>query len=412
VTMTNKIKDILNFRKSIPQSDGEPIETIELGNGYVLVHTHIEVPDVSERALGYTGVDFYEVRHPSYDHIIAGLTGMSGKDIEPVIKVGVIQDEHKALGMSKNVFDALTQKYGTLPKEAGSFLRTAWGDPEESPSISASDKIGSWEKISEIIDTFKALRKSDQDDKTQMVKVNGHTGWHKLLDIKDSGTPSEKGGGNHYTFLHNKTQEAVAVHQNEVTDMAFAHELKKVSYHRRPGAKSLQKFAAGAPGLINAGATGTAAISKIPVDKKVVDGSMLNKASDEKESKLMSLSGQTQVGVDPYSGKRAFLLFRGMKKDEFASTVQQDSHVDAKNQAVWSPYPDIAMDFSPDGYLVGAWVSEDNLILQALSPDKQFDPEHQHMSLYKVMVKPHVSQVLSSEQTKIIIKQINGVANA
>lgn len=427
--MSNKIEDILNLAKSTLQTEQTPLEIIDLGNGYLLVHTHSQAPDVSDRAQSMGAVDYYEVKHSASEHVLAALTGMGAGEGQPaIIKVGVILPDHKAPGMAKNVFEALTKKYGKCSEDALSFLKTSWGDSEEAPSIEPSDKVGAWKKIHEVLDIFGSLKKSE-DDKTQMVKINGMTGWHQLVDIKDSGKPAHEGGGNHYTFIHNKTNEPTTVHQDSVLDLAFAHELKKISYHRRPFVKkavknpdhtrvlgvlkSLKKSAAGFPGLQNAGLVGTAAISKDSLSEDMIDGSMLNKTNEDREAKLASLGSETQIGIDPDSGKKAFLLFRGMEKDEYESTVEPNVRVSAEHQATWTPYPDIAMKFSPTGYLVGAWIAEDHLIMQATPPGKQLDPETNRISLYKVIVKPHASQVLNTDQTKMIIKQMQkGSSNA
>lgn len=427
--MSRKIKDIISLAKSTLPKEQTPLEIIELGNGYLLVHTHSQAPGVSDRAQSMGAVDYYEVKHSASEHVLASLTGMAAGEEQPaVIKIGVILPDHKAPGMAKNVFEAMNKKYGNCPEDALSFLKTSWGDSEEAPSISKEDKVGSWSKVHDVLNMFGSLKKS------MMVKVRGHKGWHELKDIVDSKIPTHQpGGGNHYTFIHNKTQEPVTVHQGEVEDAAHDSDLTNISYKRkfkktvskgsvtaqRPVPleaveknihsvlNSLKKSAAGFPGLQGAGATGVAAISKTPVSTKMIDSTLLAKdAESERESKLALLGSQTQIGTDGMTGKRAFLVFRGMEKDEYLSTVEPEMSVESQTQSTWTPYPDVAMKFSPSGFLVGAWVSEENIILQATPPGEQIDPETHQVSLFKVVVRPHTSQVLSTDQTKMIIKQM------
>jgi len=395
--MSDKINDILTLMKSIPPEAAEtPMDIIEIGNGYVLVHTHTNAASVSERSEGYTGIDFFEVRHPASEQVLASLTGMSGGE-DVIIKVGLILPDFKAPGMSKNIHEAMVKRYGKCSDDLLSFLQTSWGDAVETPSVSPSDKTGDWTRIHELLNSFASLKKS------MMVKVNGHRGWHKVNDIQDTKLPADhKHGGNVYHITHSKTNENMAVHQSDLADLAHESELKDVSYKKR--SKTLEKFAAGAPGLTNAGATGMGAISKTPV-KSVID---LSKTTDERDQKLMGLGSETQIGSDAFTGKRAFLLYRGMEKDEYKQTVEPDNRVMANQQSTWTPYPDVAMEFSPTGFLVGAWISEENLILQDLAPSEQLDLETNKMSLYKVIVRPHQSTVLSSAQTKMIIEQMKG----
>lgn len=696
--MKNKFNDILSLAKSKPEPQQSPLETIELGNGYFLVHTHTEAPEVTDRAKGYGDLQYFEVRHPASEHILAGLTGMIGEEVEPVIKVGVIAEEHKAPGMAKNVHGALEKRFGSCPEEVLSFLQTSWGDEEETPSVEEKHKIGNWEKFEDVFSFFEGeLEKSlsaselldaltldkgarrkqyplssqdrnvherektfgwvdpdptrhdtprnevpemkgpskdravhslfgktphrrnptsgdleflmhrgmskreaednvsdkgyrsaetsswsihpevahtfasdyresyDEDKhlisawvpaaairnipmqlahpdqaadtdhldiegevivnphdthfehasredtlshmsskhsgkpirtrvnekqslnalmnlfgsrhqkseglaKSTMIKLAGKPGWHELTDIKDSGIPAhEPGGGNHYTFTHGKTGETHTVHQSEVEDMAESEDLTKIQYYRKYPSKNflkkdkipggladkkdpkdfdsreldqgkevesehtsepeiaeeiamdhlsedpkyydkleimesdkfdqvlsslpkMKKFAAGFGGMGSAGATGTRALIK---------------SSKERESKLLTLAGETRVGVDGATGARSFLLFRGMREDEFKASVEPDVRVRSEGHATWSPYPDIAMKFSPTGYLVGAWISEKNLIMQTMPADKQMDEDTGHLSLYRVLVKPHESRILNSDQTQSIIDHYN-----
>ena len=164
------ISDILNhhttlLEKSIPDAPGLPLESIDLGNGYLLIHTHSEVPDVTFRGLGYGSVDYFELKHPVSEMILAALTGMSGTDKPAVIKVGIIQQEHKAPGMAKNISEAMIQRYGTIEDNVLSFLETVWGDNEAAPSISPDDKVGSWAKIGSVLDSVKLLKKSEDLNK-------------------------------------------------------------------------------------------------------------------------------------------------------------------------------------------------------------------------------------------------------
>lgn len=626
--MSNKIHDILKLTKStLPEASQSPIDIIELGNGYVLVHTHTQAPNVTERAEGHSGIDYFEVRHPASEQVLASLTGMAGGK-EPVVKVGIILPDYKAPGMSKNIHEAMVKKYGSCSEDLLSFLKTSWGDNEESPSISASDKTGSWTKVHEVLDSLSSLKKS------MMVKINGHRGWHKVNDVQDTKLPADHPhGGNIYHVIHSKTNENIAVHQTDLADLAHESELKEVSYKRKtkksiehkpepiqsgslvkavdwflsskklekgvnrrlfpfnPRAESqesravtenwvsgpggtesrdavpqmsgnaknralhnlhgkttsrknesgeveylmhrglsptefvahhrgdhhetraktswtpdistassfaetygegekpghlvsawipasqihnipkqligeafgeeeaivapgkyrypsdqetvsnihstsgysdnsvgikqrkankqlrdnsaeyfqgqmhknipLKKFAAGAPGLSNAGLTGIAAVSKTqPVE--------LMKASDERTQRLMAIGSETQIGIDALTGKKAYLLYRGMEQDEYKQTVEPDNRVSANKQSTWTPYPDVAMEFNPGGFLVGAWIAEENLVLQSVAPNEQLDPETNKISLYKVIVKPHESIVLSSAQTKMILEQLKG----
>jgi hypothetical protein len=69
------------------------------------------------------------------------------------------------------------------------------------------------------------IEKSDIDPNSQYVKINGKHGWHKIVDIKDTGIPAHKpGGGNIYT-VESHAGQTHDVHQSKVTSHAFGSDI-------------------------------------------------------------------------------------------------------------------------------------------------------------------------------------------
>jgi hypothetical protein len=72
-----------------------------------------------------------------------------------------------------------------------------------------------------------AVEKTDTDPDAQYVRAENHTGWHKIVDIKDTGVAAgSPGGGNEYTLEHPKTGKRVKVHQSKITSHAFGDEIE------------------------------------------------------------------------------------------------------------------------------------------------------------------------------------------
>jgi len=206
--------------KSFSEKQLDVIERIDLGNGYFLVRTHAMLPDVATMGQGYGHKEFYEIRHSAASQLLAALEAVTNTDKEPIIKVGYISPEHKALNIAKNIIEALTLKYGKIPLETQQYFETVWGG-QETP-IAPTPK-GKWSPVTEAIKNLmqtKPLLKSDKPK--QYIQVEGDDSWHELLDIKDTKLPAtHPEGGNAYTFKHAKTGETKTVNQKQVTDHKF-----------------------------------------------------------------------------------------------------------------------------------------------------------------------------------------------
>jgi len=74
------------------------------------------------------------------------------------------------------------------------------------------------------------IEKTDFEPDSQYVKVSGHDGWHKILDIKDTNIPAHKpGGGNNYTVQCVKTGKKQVVHQSKVSSHSFGDDIEELS---------------------------------------------------------------------------------------------------------------------------------------------------------------------------------------
>ena len=73
------------------------------------------------------------------------------------------------------------------------------------------------------------IEKTDIDPDAQYVKVNGKTGWHRILDIVDSKKPvTGKSGGNIYTVECPHTGEHLSVPQHKVVSHAFGEDIESL----------------------------------------------------------------------------------------------------------------------------------------------------------------------------------------
>lgn len=222
--------------KSIIQdSPAMPIDHIELGDGYILVRTHNQMPDVALISQGYGQKEYFEIRHPSATSLLAALEAIVDQDKKPIIKIGYISPDHKDLNISKSIIDALMKKYGELPEDTIKYLNSVWGNSGEIKSTPNAE--GKWKSVSRVlsnmIKTKNVLNKSFnlakaiqgmKKSKYGFVQVDGHDGFHEVLNIIDnSNLPNahELPKGNTYTFKHNQTGEPVSVHADKIIDMVF-----------------------------------------------------------------------------------------------------------------------------------------------------------------------------------------------
>lgn len=71
------------------------------------------------------------------------------------------------------------------------------------------------------------IKKTDIDPDAQYVRVDGHQGWHRIVDVKDTGTRAGlPGGGNEYTVEHPSSKKQIKVHQSKITSHSFGDEIE------------------------------------------------------------------------------------------------------------------------------------------------------------------------------------------
>jgi len=74
------------------------------------------------------------------------------------------------------------------------------------------------------------IKKTDIDPDSQYVRVHGHDGWHRVVDVKDTGIRAHlPGGGNEYTVEHPSTKKQMKAHQSKITAHAFGDEIEDLT---------------------------------------------------------------------------------------------------------------------------------------------------------------------------------------
>jgi hypothetical protein len=75
------------------------------------------------------------------------------------------------------------------------------------------------------------IKKAEIEPDSQYVKISGKDGWHKIVDIKDTGIHAHKsGGGNVYTVQSHSGQKH-DVHQSKITSHAFGSDIVSLNKH-------------------------------------------------------------------------------------------------------------------------------------------------------------------------------------
>lgn len=74
------------------------------------------------------------------------------------------------------------------------------------------------------------VKKTDIDPDAQYVRVKNHSGWHKILSVRDTGIKAgEKNGGNEYTVEHPSSGKQLKVNQSQVSSHAFGDEIEDLT---------------------------------------------------------------------------------------------------------------------------------------------------------------------------------------
>jgi len=379
------------------KSENTPVtEQVEIGDEYILVHLHSNNAPPEMAAKGYSSIDTIELVHPHSLQVLAGASVTQGDDVEPIVHIGFIQEQHRSPKLAQKAFDALKSKYDNVPESVLRFMETVWGAMEDGPTMASAPAQKDWQSFFGKLKINRELLKSviqfprrgnvpsqvrtpqeqapqspeHKMNSTQYVKIAGHPAWHRVLDIKDTKIKAgQAGGGNVYTIHHTSHNKPVSIYQDRIEDLAFGDQIA----------------------LGKSGELGTTALQK---DIEPLSGPM-----NERDYKLMALSGETQLGTDVMTGDKAYLLFRGMNDDEFNASVGNDGFIQSEHQTTWTPFIEVAAGFGESKRLVGAWVSEEFIKLAANPPDKQFDQEHKRMDMYHVMVtKGHRSKALGPRE--------------
>lgn len=119
---------------------------------------------------------------------------------------------------------------------------------------------------------------------------------------------------------------------------------------------------------------------------------------------LNKLSAKTKVRKNPKTGKREFLLHRGMGQDEYRASRPNKKVISNPERTSWTPYPKEAKEFAGkySGPHVSAWIGEDNIfhIPSAYGTMDAENPDHnQYLGEFEVVVNPHESEITSFQET-------------
>lgn len=74
------------------------------------------------------------------------------------------------------------------------------------------------------------IKKTDIDPDAQYIRVGGSEGWHRIVDVKDTGIKAHlPGGGNEYTVEHPTTKKQMKVHQSKISSHAFGDDIEDLT---------------------------------------------------------------------------------------------------------------------------------------------------------------------------------------